>query len=376
MYSVPSWGHETDNFYLPLDVELADLGDFFGALHTWVIEQAVQEANERVERALKKTNPAIREKELEKAHDPELLAHGVATRFGHAFTETFLAAHAMHGSWAREAFPGKEAAHSDYKMNLAGRFLLDPRILLMLNQSDTVKAHSVYFGTDKLTHFHQLGYTYYQHYRSLLKKGLRREEAYRCVVERYAHKGMWAEDNLFGSLTTGVYSNADMAANHIGFKFYLNLTERVVLKGQEREPLVVRNGVFWRINDHVRPQSGWWAIFVSDHWNEALNPSLYESTMRPGVRRVLRGRAEHIVRFYTERDGRPNDPAYFDQLAHELSTYYGEPYGHSGHFDKIMTIGNTCFPEVGKELHPANTPAVTHTAPAAPNISGNGASAH
>jgi hypothetical protein len=376
LLSVPVQAHETDNFYLPLDVELADLGDFFGALHTWVIEQAVQEANERVERALKHTNPASRAQELEKAHDPELLAHSVATRFGHAFTETFLAANAMHGSWAREAFPGKKAAHGGVKMNLSGRFPLDPRILLMLNQSDTVKAHGVYFGTDKLTHLHQLGYTYYQHYRLLLRKGLSQEEAYHNVVERYAHKGMWAEDNLFGSLTTGVYSNADMAVNHIGFKFFLNLTERVLVKGKEREPLVVRNGVFWRVSHHVRPQSGWWAVFVSDHWNEALNPNLYDPTMRPGVRRVLRGRAEHIVRFYTEKDGRPNDPAYFDQLAHELSTYDGEPYGHSGHFEKIMTIGNTCFPEVAKKLYPTNAPTVTDSAAeATPYIRGAGAPA-
>jgi hypothetical protein len=68
--------------------------------------------------------------------------------------------------------------------------------------------------------------------------------------------------------------------------------------------------------------------------------------MRPGIRRVLQHRAERIVQFYTRKDGRPNDPAYFDQLAHELSTYYGEPYGHSGQFEKLMTIGNTCMPQL------------------------------
>jgi hypothetical protein len=116
------------------------------------------------------------------------------------------------------------------------------------------------------------------------------------------------------------------------------------MKGREREPLVVRCGVFWRVNHHVRPQSGWLADFFSDHWNEALNPSLYDPTMRPGIRRVLRSRADRIVQFYTRKDGRPSNPAYFENLMRELSTYDGEAYGHSDQFGKLMNIGNTCFP--------------------------------
>ena len=148
---------------------------------------------------------------------------------------------------------------------------------------------------------------------------------------------------MFGTIGTGAYSNGDKCVNHLGFKFFLNLTEKVVLKEKEREPLVVRCGTFWRVNHHVRPQSGWLAAFVSDHWNEALNPSLYDATMRPGIRNVLHSRADHIVRFYTQKDGRPNDATYFVNLARELSTYYGESYGHSGQFEKLMNIGNTCF---------------------------------
>jgi hypothetical protein len=219
--------------------------------------------------------------------------------------------------------------------------------MLMLFQSSTVKAFGVYFGTDKLIHFHHLGWTYYKTYRSLLKTGCTPAEAYRKVIEQYTEHAFLAEDAWFGTITTGVYSNADLAANHVGFKFYLNLTEPVVLKGQERPPLVIRCGVFWQLNQQVRPRSGWLAAYISDHWNEALNPSLYDATMRAGIRRVLQRRAEHIVRFYTQNDARPNDAEYYNKLAHELSTYYGEPYGHSGQFEKLMTIGNTCIPAAG-----------------------------
>ena len=184
-------------------------------------------------------------------------------------------------------------------MNLRGHWALDPRALIMLSQSGTVKAFGAYFGTDKLLHFHAVGYRYYAYYRSLLRSGLSPDEGLERVVRHYATEGFLAEGNSFGTVITGVYSNGDLAANYAGFKFFLNLTDKVVLLGQEREPLVVRCGVFWRVNDHVRLHSGWLRAFISDHWNEALNPSLYDFTMRARVRRILQSRASQIVQFYT-----------------------------------------------------------------------------
>jgi hypothetical protein len=323
---------------------LADLGDFLGAVHTRAIEEAVQEVNAKIERALATKDPAVRARRLGRWHDPDEIASAVASKFGDAFRETFRVERSLRGEWARRTYPGKLAANSGIWMNFAGHFPADPRALSMFFQADTVKAYGVYFGADKLTHFHQLGWSYYKSYRSLRRAGLSDTEAYRKVLHCYAHRVVLAESKFFGTISTGVYSNGDMAVNHVGFMFFLNLTGKVAVKGQELEPLVVRCGVFWRVNRHVRPQSGWLAPFFSDHWNEALNPSLYDPTMRPGIRRVLRRRANSIVQFYTGKDGRPNDPAYFEDLARELSTYYGEAYGHSGQVEKMMNIGNTCLP--------------------------------
>jgi hypothetical protein len=229
-------------------------------------------------------------------------------------------------------------------MNLRGRAAFDPRAVLMLFQAGTIKAFGVYFGTDKLLHFHQVGYGYFARYRSLLRSGLSPDEARQEVIKYFGEEAFLAEDNGFGTITTGIFSNADMAANNTGFKFFLNLTEPVVFLGQKREPLVVRCGVFWRVNDQVRPQSGWFGAFISDHWNEALNPNLYSSSMRPHIQKILQDRASHIVKFYTRKDHRPQDPAYFENLAQTLSTQAGEPYGHSGQLEQLMTIGNTCIP--------------------------------
>ena len=337
---------ECDNFFLPLDTEMADLGDYFETVHTLALEEAVGTVNAQIERALNIQDPAKRSEQLARLHRPDALAAALAARFAHPYVEASVMERALETKQARKSFPGQKTLHSAIWMNFSAHFPLGPRQMMMLFQSGTVKAFGVYFGTDKLLHFHHLGWTYYKTYQSLLNSGCSRDEAYRQVIEQYTTQAFLAENAWFGTLTTGVYSNADLAANHLGFKFFLNLTETVSLKGCQQSPLVSRCGVFWQLNRHVRPRSGWLAAYFSDHWNEALNPSLYDATMRPGIRRVLQSRAERIVQFYTQKDGRPNDPAYFDQLAHELATYYGEPYGHSGQFEKLMTIGNTCMPQL------------------------------
>jgi hypothetical protein len=335
---------ETDNFYLPLDTDFADVGDFLEAIHTKAIEKAVRVVNSRIERALNIKDPARRAKALADCHAPEPLAEAVIGQFGSRLTETMRIEQALQASWARRSFPDKTVIHSDTSMNLRGRAAFDPRAVLMLFQAGTIKAFGVYFGTDKLLHFHQVGYGYFARYRSLLGSGLSPDEARQEVIKYFGEEAFLAEDNGFGTITTGIFSNADMAANNAGFKFFLNLTEPVVFLGQKREPLVVRCGVFWRVNDQVRPQSGWFGAFISDHWNEALNPNLYSSSMRPHIQKILQDRASHIVEFYTRKDHRPQDPAYFDNLARTLSTQAGEAYGHSGQLEQLMTIGNICIP--------------------------------
>jgi hypothetical protein len=343
--------HETDNFCLPLDTDLADLGPFLEMVHTIALQDTVSDVNARIEKALLIKNDADRVARLQRLHDPVALSEAFVGWFGHPMFEDTQLERALRGAWARRAYAGQKSSHQNIWMNFSAHFPLDLRRWTMLTQSRTVKAFGVYFGGDKLVHFHHLGEDYYRRYNALREAGLNKGAAYRKVIEHYAQGGFFSEQAFFGTLTTGVYSNADLAANHLGFKFFLNLTEEVVLKGQKREPLMVRSGVFWRLNRHVRPRSGWFSVFISDHWNEALNPNRYDASMRPGIRRFLQSRAQSIVQFYTQKDGRPEDPAYFDNLARELSTYYGEPYGHCGQVETLMTIGNTCIPVIrGREL--------------------------
>ncbi len=344
--SFAAQAHETDNFFVSPDVELADLGDYLEAVHTRALEIAVARVNADIEKAIALQEDTTRTNRLRQLHDPLVLVKEFLDQFSHPMFEDSVLEDALDGKWARQKFVGRETAYQDLKMNFSAHATLDPRRLMMLTQSRTVKAFGVYFGTDKIVHFHHLGEAYYRMNRDLRDTGLSREEAYQKVLLHYHSEGMLSEENIFGTFSTGIFSNADLAANHVGFRFFENLTEPVVLKGERREPLVLRSGVFWRLNRHVRPRSGWLAAFVSDHWNEALNPNLYTPSMRPGIRKVLEERAGTIVEFYTMKDARPNDPAYFERLARELATYFGEDYGHSGQFENLMTIGNTCLPAI------------------------------
>jgi hypothetical protein len=336
--------HETDNFFLPLDSDLADIGPFLEMLHTVALEHAVSEANARIDKALRIKDAQERTVTLKRLHNPMTLLEAFIGQFGHPMFEDTHLERSLRGDWARRAYPGRVTSHQDLWMNFSAHLPLDLRRWMMLTQSRTVKACGVYFGGDKLVHFHHIGADYYRMFDSLVKSGMDRDDAYRKVVAYFVGGAFFSEKRFFGTMVTGVYSNADLAANHVGFKFFVNLTEPVLLKGAERKPLALRAGAFWRLNEHVRPGSGWFGAFVSDHWNEALNPNLYGPSLRAGIRRTLERRAGDIVRFYTRKDGRPDDPAYFGNLARELSTYHGESYGHCGEVEKLMNIGNTCMP--------------------------------
>jgi len=211
-------------------------------------------------------------------------------------------------------------------------------------KGSTLKIYGSYLGTDKFGHFHDLGHIYFRSYLRRRNRGLSHEEAQRRVVNLFS-KGPISERAFIGIISTGVFSNADLAVNFVGMKFYMNLTEPVILEGKQCPPLLVRRGNHWRLNFHVRPESDFFEPFVSDHWNEALNPCIYQWGMRWVVARRLRKMADRIRAFYADENGQERPKEYFDQIADELSTYYGEEYGHSGISDKMVLISEHCYPD-------------------------------
>ncbi len=97
--------NETDNFFLPLDPEFADLGDYLELVHTRAMEQGVQEVNSRIERALNIKDAAKRARQLARWQTPEALAEAVAAQFGAAPAETLNIEGALGSPWAQQTFP-------------------------------------------------------------------------------------------------------------------------------------------------------------------------------------------------------------------------------------------------------------------------------
>ncbi len=342
----PVHAHETDQYTLPLDRPFADLGVYLDTVHTLALDRVVSRLNARIDSALSMRPGPTRDTRLAQLHDPTLIADLVYRQFDDPSTEVLELEHVVRTPWAERSFPGQRVARWSLDWLYTYTHLpFDPRRITLIFQASTIKAHGVYFGTDKLSHFHHMGRIYHEAYRAQRRAGKSHEEAVSIVVNEYSDGCLIAENTFLGYIPSGIFSNADLAANYSGFKFYRNLTEPVEMVDGVHEPLVVRKGPHWRLNLNVRPESGWFGAFVSDHWNEALNPCLYsDGFLRSRARAVLRNRAVQIVGFYSAADHRPADAQYYDSLANSLFTLYGEDYGHRGTFEELLTLGNTCIP--------------------------------
>lgn len=336
--------NETDQYTLPPADRFADLGDFLDHVHCRVLEEAVEETNEKIASVLKIKDPFVRERELKRLHDPKRIADVVRWKFKPGFFEQADIDDTLRSGTFRDNFPGLITGHTTPGWIYAYTHLpIDPRRIVLMYHSATIRAYGVYFGTDKLAHFHDLGHYYYMHYMRKRESGRTHEEAIDSVLATFT-RGPISEGAIIGLFATGVHSNADLAANYAGMKFYMNLTEPVDFMGKTLPPMLVRKGSFWRLNHHVRPESGFFGAFVSDHFNEALNPCDYEWGVRKMVRWRMKQMADDILAFYADENGSPRPPEHFRRLARELSTFDGEPYGHSGNFDTLLTIGDVCWP--------------------------------
>ncbi len=350
LWLAPASADETDQFTLPTDQPFADLGDYFNLVHYRVLEEVVEDFNADVERALRVRNETERDRRIEAMHDPGLIADRVRAKWGPGFFEMRTLEDVLYSRAMRETFPGHYTAFRDpFWIYFYTHLPIDPRKLVLLFQASTVKAYGVYFGTDKWGHFHDLGHFYFSDLHRMRGRDMDDEEALQRIVHNYS-QGPISEATTIGLWATGVYSNADLAANYAGMLFYQNLHEPVELQGETHEPLMVRIGPFLALNKHVRQESGFLKPFITDHWNEALNPNLYEWGMRGPIRSRMEAMADDILKFYCDLDGRPRSAAYFNELAVELSTYFGRDYGHSGIDERIFTIGEMCFPD-GEPVH-------------------------
>ncbi len=336
-----SMAHETDQYTVPTGRQFADLRFWLSEYVYDRLSAAVEVTNERIKRSLRDGQPTSA---TARAQSPDDLAWQVLLEFPPVINYVEVLDGQLRGPKVRSRFPGLVTSYLPtqciYNHPL---LLLDITKLPRLARASTIMVNGSYFGTDKYVHCIHMGYLYFRAYRQALASGRSEEEAIRVAVNEGAGSGIISENNLLGFLPTGVISNGDKAADYVGMKFYQNLTAPVMLKGSLHPPLLVRDGEFFKFNDHVCRGNDFFSVYVSDHWNEALLPNTYGAGIGQCVMEEVRSRCGDLLAFYRDANGHPYSKADFRRIAEGLTTYYGEDYGFDGNLDDMVSIITACF---------------------------------
>jgi hypothetical protein len=215
-------------------------------------------------------------------------------------------------------------------------FILNPVVALTI--SPTVNLYGSEFGTDKIAHVFQQGYTYYKIYRSALVAGATLAEA----TDKAVRWGQKSERTFYGTLVAGVYSNGDLSANYAGLKFYQGLSQPIRIGDRTRGAILEIKDGLWKFNDDVQVQELLLKPLISDHFNEALNPSIFTRNLgwRWYIRRAVKKRScEQWFKRYPELSRED-----LDERSRALRLWYGEDYGFTDS-ENFVTIANACFEE-------------------------------
>jgi len=148
--------------------------------------------------------------------------------------------------------------HPLYATRVAGLFGVGP----------TLKINNVLIGSDKLGHFLSQGRKFYRRW---VRMG---DEA------KAAEQSAYTERALFGQMTTGSYSNADLVANYEGYLFYRSLFESDVVNGK---PAILA----WMDGRWIMQRPFDWSDHVNDYWDEALNVPHYDAWLYPHMKTRL-----------------------------------------------------------------------------------------
>ena len=171
--------------------------------------------------------------------------------------------------WAMESDQVDRVRASRYESIYSGHPFWATRVAGWFGVGPTIKVNNIWIGSDKLGHFLSQGRKFWRRYQQM------GDEA------QAAEHSAYTERAIFGSMTTGVYSNADLVANFEGYLFYRSLFEDDIVPGKP-SILVWWNGR-WVVQ---RPFT--WADHVNAYWDEALNVNHYDSLLYPHMEERLK----------------------------------------------------------------------------------------
>lgn len=165
--------------------------------------------------------------------------------------------------------PDVDRLQSDRRDSIyQGQPLWAIRVAALFGVGPTIKLNNQLIGTDKLGHFFSQGRKFYRRYLHY------HDEA------KAAEHSAYTERALFGQMTTGVYSNADLVANYEGYLFYRGLFEDDVVAGK---PAILA----WKNGGWIIQRKFTFADHVNAYWDEALNINHYDNLLYPHMRETL-----------------------------------------------------------------------------------------
>lgn len=170
--------------------------------------------------------------------------------------------------WAMKSDEVDRNTPDRYDSIYQGHPLWATRVAALFGVGPTIKLNGTRIGSDKLGHFLSQGRKFWRRYQRSLDEG----EA--------AEHSAYTERALFGQMTTGVYSNADLVANYEGYRFYRSLFEDDVVPG--KPAILAWDGDHWQVQ---RPFT--WADHVNAYWDEALNVNHFDALLYPHMKKRL-----------------------------------------------------------------------------------------
>lgn len=162
--------------------------------------------------------------------------------------------------WAIESPEVEKLKTGRYNSVYSGHPIWAVRVTKLFGVGQTMRVNNQLIGTDKLGHFVSQGRKYYRRF------------LYYDSEEKAAEQSAFAEWAVFGQMSNGNFSNADLVANYEGHRFFRSLFEDDIVPGK---PAILR----WEGNGWSIQRQFDWADHVNEYWDEALNINHFDAML-------------------------------------------------------------------------------------------------
>lgn len=170
--------------------------------------------------------------------------------------------------WAMESSEVERLITPAHESIYQGHPVWATRVAAFFGVGATISINDVLVGTDKIGHFLSQGRKFYRRWLKMHDES------------QAAEHSAYTERALFGQMTTGSYSNADLVANFEGYRFYRSLFEDNVIEGKTAI-------LEWKQDHWIMQRPFDWADHVNDYWDEALNINHFDKLLYPRMKTRL-----------------------------------------------------------------------------------------